>query len=545
MQTGGFMRKIILAMFFIVGLLVNSVAAAEPVQIAVAIELDKLAVQLRGQSDYKVLDANDNVLYESTGKQNAFLNIKDGVLYINNEKLPDNVRLIAKDDNFLEINRRIYRGLFNVHKNRNNTIQVINVVPVEYYVTSVLAKEIENGFNEEVIKAQAVAIRSQAYFFMAASRGGNYDVIANDLERGGVAYLGKESESNEAIKAVGDTAGEVMLYDGQPIFAMWHVSSGGYTENGREFFNAELPYLSMVKDADDSSKFYRWKYDFTPADLDAAFERAGYNLGKIELIKLSPLPQNRPSDKPAKDRSPAGRLKEVTVVGEQGRIIVLPAQKFISILGLNSNLFDVVIGTPLPKDIVATGTDPFGNEYEIDRIEVNISERPGYKLPGDDESTHRVSRNKDDKIVFYGYGTGNGFGLSQQGAQAMAMNALKAKKDKVKEQERQAAIDAKKQPAAKDAVKDKKSVDKTADSKQQKPAAMDANKSKATATAKPETPTKQDAGAKAEPKEDKAKQDTAKPTGKNKKTEEITLDRDYYKKILNYYFTGVIIEKVY
>ena len=538
------MRKIILAMFFIVGLLVNSVAAAEPVQIAVAIELDKLAVQLRGQNDYKVLDANDNVLYESTGKQNAFLNIKDGVLYINNEKLPDNVRLIAKDDNFLEINRRIYRGSFNVHKNRNNTIQVINIVPVEYYVTSVLAKEIENGFNEEVIKAQAVAIRSQAYFFIAASRG-NYDVIANDLERGGVVYLGKESESNEAIKAVGDTAGEVMLYNGQPIFAMWHVSSGGYTENGREFFNAELPYLSMVKDADDSSKFYRWKYDFTPADLDAAFERAGYNLGKIELLKLSPMPQNRPSDKPAKDRSPAGRLKEVTVVGEQGRIIVLPAQKFISILGLNSNLFDVVIGTPLPKDIVATGTDPFGNEYEIDRIEVNISERPGYKLPGDDESTHRVSRNKDDKIVFYGYGTGNGFGLSQQGAQTMAMNALKAKKDKVKEQERQAAINAKKQPAAKNAVKDKTSVDKTADSKQQKPTAMDANQSKATTTAKPETLTKQDAGAKAVPKQDTAKQDAAKQTGKNKKTEEITLDKDYYKKILNYYFTGVIIEKVY
>lgn len=550
------MRKIILAMVFILSLLVNSMAWAAPAQIAVAIELDKLAVQLRGHSDYKVLDVNDKVLYESIGKQNAFLNVKDGILYINNEKLPDNVYLVPATDSFIEVNRRIYRGSFNVYTNRDNTIQVINVVPVDYYVTSVLAKEIENGFNEEVIKAQAVAIRSQAYFFIAASRS-NYDVVANNLERGGVVYLGKESESDEAIKAVGDTAGEVMLYNGQPIFAMWHMSSGGYTENGSEFFNAELPYLKMVKDADDSSKFYRWKYDFTPADLDAAFERAGYNLGKIEMLKLSPMPQVRPNSKPAKDRSPAGRLKEVTVVGEQGRTLVLPAQKFVSILGLNSNLFDVIIGTPLPKDIIATGTDPFGNEYEINRIEVNISERAGYKLPGDDESTHRVSRTKDDKIVFYGYGMGSGFGLSQQGAQTMALNALKAKKDKIKEQEQQAAVNARKLPAAKDAAKAQTAAGKTAEAKQPRPATIAAQADQSKKAAKPETTTKQDAGKKDVSKQDavktdaakqdatNAKQETAKPTGKNKKTEEITLDKDYYKKILNYYFTGVIIEKVY
>lgn len=487
------MRRIIFVAVLICSLFLTSISWAAPAQIAVAIELDKLAVQIRGQSDYQVLDTNNKLVYESKGKQNAFLNIKEDVLYINNERLPNNVRLVPIADNFIEINRRTYRGIFNVTKTRDNTIQVINVLPIEDYVSSTLSKEIELGLNEQVLKAQAVAIRSQAYFLVAANTGA-YNIVANDMEHGGLVYLGKDAESKEAIKAVQETAYEVMLYNGKPVFAMWHVSSGGYTEQGSEFFDSQLPYLQMVKDFDETSKFYSWKLDFTPADLDAAFERAGYKLGKIQMLKFSKLPKTRPADEQLGDRSPAGRLKKVTVVGEQGQVLLLPVQKVINLLGLNSNLFDVAIGTPLPKNIIATVTDAMGNEHEINRIEVNISESKGYSLPGDDENTHRISRVKDDKVVFYGYGAGHGFGLSQQGAQVMALKDLKIKLDALTaEQEKQKAAD--------------KSKAKLKQAESTKP-----NKSTNSA---------------------------------NTKKEEVRLASDYYKKILNYYFTSVTIEKVY
>lgn len=513
------MRRIILLVVLLTGLLLNSVCLAAPAQIAVAIELDKLAVQLRGQSDYQVLDMNNNLIYESKGKQNAFLNIKDGVLYINNEKLPSRVRLVPATDNFIEINRRAYRGSFSVNKTHENTIQIVNIVPLEDYVTSVLSKEIELGFDEQVLKAQAVAIRSQAYFLMEAGSGA-YDIVANDVERGGLIYLGKDAESKEALQATRSTAGEIMIYDNKPVFALWHVSSGGYTEYGREFFNSELPYLQMVKDLDDKSKFYSWKYDFAPADLDAAFERAGYKLGKIQLLKLSKLPKTRPATSPPADRSAAGRLKEVTIVGEQGQVIVLPASKLVSILALNSNLFDVAIGTPIPKDIIATVTDAMGNEHELNRIEVNITEREGYRLPGDDENTRRISRAHDDKVVFYGYGTGQGFGLSQQGAQAMASKDLQAKRDAIKAAEAKLKAAAKNKPQ----TEVKPETAKPKDS------------AKAGEAAKAKTTDKKDVKAEVKP----APQ--AQPAAKK---EEVKLASDYYKKILNYYFTSVRIEKVY
>lgn len=518
------MRSIIFVAVLLCNLLLVGICSAEPAQIAVAIELEKLAVQLRGQSDYQILDMNGDSLYVSKEKQNAFLNIKEGVLYINNEQLPNNVHLVPAADNFIEINRRIYRGTFDISKTRNNTIQVVNTLPVEDYVASVLSKEIEQGFNEQVIKAQAVAVRSRAYFLVKAGRGA-YDTIANDLERGGLIYLGKDAESKESRQAVQDTAGEIMSYAGYPVFAMWHMSSGGYTEKGQEFFNMQLPYLQSVKDWDEKSQFYSWKKDFTPADLDAAFERAGHKIGQIQLLKLSKLPQTRPIKNPPVDRSSTGRLKEITVVGEQGARVTLTAQQFISILNLNSNLFDVAVGTPLPKDIIATVTDAMGNEREINRIEVNISERAGYRLPGDDENTRRISRVKDDKVVFYGYGTGQGFGLSQQGAQAMALNTLQAKKDALKaEKEKQKAAEKDKPKARKEAaVKTTKNAKVPLEaSKDQPQQTAAANDSTATNT------------------EVAAQQPQTEP-----KKEEVTLDNDYYQQILHYYFTAVTIEKVY
>lgn len=515
------MRKIVVLVVLLCSLLLANISWAAPSQIAVAIELDKLAVQLRGQSDYQVLDTNNTLIYESKGKQNAFLNIKEGALYINNEKLPNKVRLVPLADNFIEINRRTYRGVFDVYKTKENTIDIINTLPTEDYITSALAKEIDLSFNEQVLKAQAVAMRSQAYFLLQVERDKPYDIIANDPVHG-VVYLGKDAESPEARKAVQETSGEVLFYNNRPAYGIWHVSSGGYTESGKGFFNIEMPYLQSVKDFDEKSRFYSWKQDFAPADLDTIFERAGYRLGKIQLLKLSKLPKERPSTNPPADRSPTGRLKEITIVGEQGQVLMLSGQQFADIVGLNSNLFDITIGVPLPKDIVATVKDAMGNEHELDRIQVNLGEREGYRLPGDDENTRRISRVNNDKIVFYGYGTGRqGFGMSQQGAQAMATKDLQAMTEALKAaQAKQKAAD-KARPKA-----TKPETDKAAEKKVEQPTAP-----------KQQTADKPEQQA-APTKDNKAN------TATNKK-EEVKLASDYYKKILHYYFTSVTIEKVY
>jgi stage II sporulation protein D len=44
-----------------------------------------------------------------------------------------------------------------------------------------------------------------------------------------------------------DTAGEVMLYNGKPINAMYHAASGGWTEDSENVYGSTFAYLRSVE----------------------------------------------------------------------------------------------------------------------------------------------------------------------------------------------------------------------------------------------------------------------------------------------------------
>ena len=125
------------------------------------------------------------------------------------------------------------------------------------YLQGVLRAEMPASFQEDALRAQAVAARTYPYYKM--SSGGNHGDTADICTDHSCcqAFLGKEKAADNWGKnaeryeakienAVSATDGQVMLYGGAPILAVFHSSSAGETWNSGEVWAQDLPYLQSV-----------------------------------------------------------------------------------------------------------------------------------------------------------------------------------------------------------------------------------------------------------------------------------------------------------
>ena len=125
------------------------------------------------------------------------------------------------------------------------------------YLQGVLRAEMPASFAQDALCAQAVAARTYTYYKM--QNGGNHgdtaDICTDHTccqaflaKEKAAENWGKNAERYEAKieNAVSATDGQVMLYGGAPILAVFHSSSAGETWNSGEVWAQDLPYLQSV-----------------------------------------------------------------------------------------------------------------------------------------------------------------------------------------------------------------------------------------------------------------------------------------------------------
>ena len=126
---------------------------------------------------------------------------------------------------------------------------------LEAYITSVVLREMPAEFETEALKAQAVVARTYTYRRMLRGRKHKdadvctqssccqgYWEIADYLRAGGT-----EKKLEKVRKAVADTKGIILLYDGDPIEATYFSCSGGYTEDAVVVWGSDVPYLKATE----------------------------------------------------------------------------------------------------------------------------------------------------------------------------------------------------------------------------------------------------------------------------------------------------------
>lgn len=413
-------KKIILALaLLLLALLPAALAEAGPAAplIRVGVWSNQSNIILSAEASFTLVDsATKEELGSFKAKEKVTVTVKEGAIAVNGRPVAARaiaVQLADQPAAAVEVNRRAYRGSVAIHRTvGKGGLTVVNTLPVEEYLYGIIAREISPAWPLEAVKAQAVAARTYALHSMGKHKDDGYDVCATtDCQ----VYGGKTAEDSRAIKAVDDTRGMVVTYQGKPIAAYFHGSGGGYTENSENVWGAAYPYLRGVPDFDQSSPHHKWEKAMTAKEVETALESAGINVGVLRTIELSPLA------KPpvfAPDRGVSGRLKEVRLTGSSGSVTVSGA-KLRTVLGLNSSLFDVKITLPADKQVEFEFTDSYGTR------DVKVVEIKAKPLPekSDKPGVHRITGRTNETIVFSGFGWGHGLGLSQWGAKAMAEKA--------------------------------------------------------------------------------------------------------------------------
>jgi stage II sporulation protein D len=245
----------------------------------------------------------------------------------------DGVRAMAfrlRSDHPIRLNGREYPAPLDVMR-VGEGLAVINEVPLEEYLVGVLRAEAGEKFPLEALRAQAVVARTYAAYHRMLNAVRPYHIVASTAHQ---QYAGRVPPGSPIWGAVRETAGQVLLWEGDVFPAFYHTESGGYTEDPRTVFAARnMPGLKAVRcEFSTGSPHYYWALDVRLTDLAEALRRHDVGVGAVTAVDVT-------------ERTPSLRAATVTVHGTRGSVR-LRGNDFRRMLGYDSfksTLFAVAV----------------------------------------------------------------------------------------------------------------------------------------------------------------------------------------------------------
>jgi stage II sporulation protein D len=233
----------------------------------------------------------------------------------------------------LLLNGREYPGPLDLVKNGEG-LAVVNELPLEDYLVGVLRAEVGDKWPPEALRAQAIVARTYAAYHRILGAGKSYHIVASTAHQ---QYAGRVPPTSPSWAAVRETAGQVLLWEGELFPAFYHTESGGYTEDPRTVFAApNMPALRPVRcQFSAGSPHFYWSLDLKLADLAEILRRNDVNVGSVAAIDVT-------------ERTPSLRAATVTVHGTRGSVR-LRGNDFRRMIGYDtfkSTLFAVAIDAP-------------------------------------------------------------------------------------------------------------------------------------------------------------------------------------------------------
>lgn len=316
-------------------------------------------------------------------------------------------------DDFVYVDGKAYRGTVIVRKNSSGLLTVVNRVDLEDYVASVVSNEMSPSFNTEALKAQAVCARTYAIKNLGKHKAYGFDLCASvDCQ----AYGGVSSESSAAVSAASATKGLVMRYNGSVIDAVYSATSGGWTEDAKNVWGSDIPYLVAAEDSYESKSVYAssWTKEITVERATEIMNSKGYNLGTVTSVTVEEQTERGVVTK----LKVTGTNGEKTFTREGCRLAfgsVTPSQAFT----VTANTEGAVAADPLYayqntklSNSVSVISDSGVTSRSLDGAYIKGTATREYKSV--------ISSGEVTSFTFSGRGNGHLVGMSQNGANGMA-----------------------------------------------------------------------------------------------------------------------------
>ncbi|MBN2020876.1 MAG: SpoIID/LytB domain-containing protein [Sedimentisphaerales bacterium] len=167
------------------------------------------------------------------------------------------VTILPDEPHIFTVDGADYRGKLLIKANNDyTTFDLVNIVPLESYLSGVVTAEMPAYWQAEALKAQAIAARTYCLFNRKKFENIRHWDVKKTTES--QVYLGVRGETPQSWKAVNDTWGQVLVCTqngAEGLFPAYYSSScGGHTENAKNVFGdsfsalagADCPYCKEV-----------------------------------------------------------------------------------------------------------------------------------------------------------------------------------------------------------------------------------------------------------------------------------------------------------
>lgn len=229
-------------------------------------------------------------------------------------------------------------------ENVNSTVKVMNAsskniteMSLREYLIGVVAAEVNPAYHEEAIKAQIVAAHTKLEYTKLHKTDNLEDADITDSAATHQGYLTDDEQKEKwgenyktyrekLEKCVDAVINVILVYENEPINAVFHAISNGQTENATDVWGGNYPYLVSVQSAGDKlSPAYKSEVTVTSDEFKKKMTENGASLG----------------DEPTKwvekiTNTDTGMVKEIIIGGKSFK-----GTEIRSIFGLKSSTFAV------------------------------------------------------------------------------------------------------------------------------------------------------------------------------------------------------------
>jgi len=197
--------------------------------------------------------SGNGIRLSSTNDGNKTLyNFKENILTI--QKKEDGLKVnksyvrgqqfhLSSTDGELAVNGTPYGGKVIILSNDAQEMLLINEIALDRYLEGLISIELSPRWDITTMKVQAVVARTYALYQKSLNSNSTYHLTSSVLHQ---LYRGIAHANGNTRRAVRDTRGEILTWNGLPIMAVYHSCCGGSTESSANVWGTYKPYLEGV-----------------------------------------------------------------------------------------------------------------------------------------------------------------------------------------------------------------------------------------------------------------------------------------------------------
>lgn len=225
----------------------------------------------------------------------------------------------------------VYNTYVRLYDEQKNTTEKVEL---REYIYGVVAGECPMLYHEEAIKAQIVAAKTYTLYRMKANANAEYDVTSDPetsqkyitREQAYKNWGSKAEEYNNRLEGLlNEVYNYCVLYNDEPILAVYHAISAGKTEDCKNVWSSALPYLvPVVSEGDKLADGYLSEQKLTLAEANGILKPEGITATELASATAT--------------RTDSGNVLAVTVGEKQ-----ITGPSIAKMFSLRSNNFDVTL----------------------------------------------------------------------------------------------------------------------------------------------------------------------------------------------------------